>query len=146
MVIVFCTLPIPSAPTLFTYWSYLVHSAFSFPWLLYLSSKKMLNLRCELSFIWGKMRTEAWETAPQIALRNSSTEVGKEGQYIWFWWRGEFSAIKLIFQRFSASHKELISPWKDLMLFYIWGSEANQRTRKGQFSFQSLRRTMPKNV
>ena len=31
---------------------------------------------CELSFIWGKMRTAARETAPQIALRNSSKEVG----------------------------------------------------------------------
>ena len=26
------------------------------------------------SFIWGKMRTAAWGTAPQIALRNCSTE------------------------------------------------------------------------
>ena len=27
---------------------------------------------CELSFIWGKMRTAAWEAASQIALRDSS--------------------------------------------------------------------------
>ena len=25
---------------------------------------------CQLSFIWDKMRTAAWETAPQIPLRN----------------------------------------------------------------------------
>ena len=29
---------------------------------------------CELSFIWGKMRAAAWETAPQIALRGCSKE------------------------------------------------------------------------
>ena len=27
---------------------------------------------CDLSFIWGKMRTIAWETASQIVLRNCS--------------------------------------------------------------------------
>ena len=31
---------------------------------------------CELSFIWGKMRTVAWETAPKTALRNCSKEAG----------------------------------------------------------------------
>ena len=31
---------------------------------------------CKLSFIWGKMRTVARETAFQIALRNCSKEVG----------------------------------------------------------------------
>ena len=31
---------------------------------------------CELSFIWGKMRTSGWETEPQRALRNSSQEAG----------------------------------------------------------------------
>ena len=35
---------------------------------------------CKLSFIWGKMRTVAWETAPQIALKNRSKEVGQKGQ------------------------------------------------------------------
>ena len=31
---------------------------------------------CELSFIWGKMRTIAQETASQLALSNCSKEVG----------------------------------------------------------------------
>ena len=35
-----------------------------------------------LSFIWGKMRTAAQETAPQIALRNCSEELVGEGQYV----------------------------------------------------------------
>ena len=40
---------------------------------------------CELSFIWGKMRTAALEAASQIALRDcSKAEVG-ESQYIRFW-------------------------------------------------------------
>ena len=40
----------------------------------------MHNVRVVSMFICGKMRTTAWETAPQIALRNCFTEVG-EGQY-----------------------------------------------------------------
>ena len=37
----------------------------------------------ELSFIWGKMRTAAKETAPQIALRNCSKEArGKDSIYV----------------------------------------------------------------
>ena len=38
--------------------------------------KKAQRESCELSFIWGKMRTIARETAIQIALRNCSKEVG----------------------------------------------------------------------
>ena len=34
--------------------------------------------RCELSFIWGKIKTTAWEIAFQIALRNFSEEVGEK--------------------------------------------------------------------
>ena len=37
---------------------------------------------CELSFIWGHMKTAAMETAPQTVLRNCSKEGGGEGQYI----------------------------------------------------------------
>ena len=37
--------------------------------------------RCELSFIWGKMRTAAWEKASQIALRNHSKEAGGRSVY-----------------------------------------------------------------
>ena len=43
---------------------------------------------CELSFIWGKMKTAAQETAPQIALRDGSREIVAQGQYIWLCWRG----------------------------------------------------------
>ena len=39
---------------------------------------------CELSFIWGKMRTIVWETAFQIALRNCSKEVEGRSAYMWF--------------------------------------------------------------
>ena len=43
--------------------------------------KKLHNMRLvSLSFMWGKMRTAAWETALQIALRKCSKETG---QYIW---------------------------------------------------------------
>ena len=40
--------------------------------------RKMHSMKsCEFSFVWGKMRTAAWETAFQIAQRNCST--GAEG-------------------------------------------------------------------
>ena len=35
---------------------------------------------CKLSFLWGKMRTTAWETVFQIALRNFSEEVRGEAR------------------------------------------------------------------
>ena len=36
---------------------------------------------CKLSFIRGKMRTAAWETAPQIALRDCSEGAAGKNQY-----------------------------------------------------------------
>ena len=43
-----------------------------------LTEKNAQHVSCELSFIWGKMRTIAWETASQITLRNCSKEVAGE--------------------------------------------------------------------
>ena len=38
---------------------------------------------CELSFIWGKIRMIAWETAPQKVLRDCSKEAGgKDSIYV----------------------------------------------------------------
>ena len=51
---------------------------------------------CELSFIWGKMRTEAREAASQIALRDCSKVLVK----------GEFNTMKhSIYKRFFVSHR-----------------------------------------
>ena len=41
-----------------------------------MSTEKNKCTTCELSCIWGKMRTIAEETAFQIALRNCSKEAG----------------------------------------------------------------------
>ena len=62
-------------------------------WYLYvatllLTKKDAQHESFKLSFIWDKMRTAAWETAPQIALRDGSKQAMGEGQYIRFWWRG----------------------------------------------------------
>ena len=48
---------------------------------LLLTKKDVQLENCELSFIWGKMRTAAWETAPQRAERLLQRDRGK-GQYI----------------------------------------------------------------
>ena len=54
--------------------------------LVIVSTKKDAKLEsCELSFIGGKMRTVAWETASQIALRECSKAAIGKGHYIRFW-------------------------------------------------------------
>ena len=40
--------------------------------------KKVQHEGCELNFIWGKMKTIAWETASQRALRDCWEEAGLE--------------------------------------------------------------------
>ena len=48
--------------------------------------KKDVQLEsCELSFIWGKMRTAAQDPASQTALRDRSRGAVGESQYIRFW-------------------------------------------------------------
>ena len=72
---------------------------------------------CELSFIWGKMKTAAQETVPQIALRDCSEEAVGEGQCM-ILVKGEFNEMELLlYKRFSASHEELMSPRRDLVIF-----------------------------
>ena len=54
------------------------------------------------------MRTAAWETAPQLAMRDCYMILVK----------AEFSAIKgLFYKRFFISHEELMSSWRDLVLY-----------------------------
>ena len=65
------------------------YSCFAFLYLyvatLLLTEKDAQHESFKLSFIWDKMRTAAWETAPQIALRDCSTEAAGEGQCVRFW-------------------------------------------------------------
>ena len=63
----------------------------------------------ELSFIWGKMRTAAWEIAPQIALRNCAKEVVGKVSICDFGEGGVQTIKHLSYKRFSASHEELMS-------------------------------------
>ena len=52
---------------------------------LLLTEKDAQFESCELSLIWGEMRTAAQETAFQIALRGCFREVVGEGQSIQLW-------------------------------------------------------------
>ena len=71
----------------------------------------------ELSFVAGKMRTAAWETTFQIALRNCSEEV-----------KGEPAYIEVLQQRAGClNSKQLllikenqIPKLKNWVLFYVW--------------------------
>ena len=48
---------------------------------------------CELSFIWGKMKTATWGAAPQSALRDCSKAAVGESRYIKFG-EGGFNTMK----------------------------------------------------
>ena len=84
-----------------------------------LTEKNAQRESCELSFIWGKMRTIAWETSFQIALRNCSKRGRGEGQYTCDFGEGGVHAIKHIcfsqkisasLVKVTASHEEQTSP------------------------------------
>ena len=80
--------------------------------------KQLHNVSCELSFIWGKMKTIARETAIQIALRSYFKEVwGKVSVYVLLV-KGEYmQSNKYFLQKVSASHEESTSPRRILVLF-----------------------------
>ena len=52
--------------------------------------KKVQCKSCKIGFIGGKMRTAAWETAPQIALRNCSKGGGGEVSIYVILMKGEY--------------------------------------------------------
>ena len=56
------------------------------------------------------MRTAAWETAPQVALRNCSKEAGGRSVYMRFWCRGSTCNDARIFpEGFICSHEAFAS-------------------------------------
>ena len=65
---------------------------------------------CELSFIWGKMRTAAWEAASQIALKDCSKAAVGESRYISFGEGGVQYHEALNLQKVFVSHEDLMSP------------------------------------
>ena len=84
-----------------------------------LSSKKDAQLESwELSFIWGQNEDCSPGGSPQIALRGL-LQRGSWGRSIYrISVKGEFNTIKCwVYNRFSATHKDLMSSWKDLVLF-----------------------------
>ena len=81
-------------------------------WIAIADSKKDIQLEsCELSFIWGKMRTSALEATSQIALRDCSQR-GSGGKSIYeVLLKGEFNIMNhSIYKRFFVSHEDLMSP------------------------------------
>ena len=65
---------------------------------------------CELSFIWGKMRTAAREAASQRALKDCSKAAVGEGQYTGFGEGGVQYHEALILPKVFVSHEDLMSP------------------------------------
>ena len=78
---------------------------------------------CELSFVWGKIRTRAWETAFQMALKNCSQDKSRKVQcYVWPQWRGVHITKHTSCQRLVAPHKVQMSLVKILaLLFHVPG-------------------------
>ena len=69
----------------------------------------MQHESCELSFIWGKMRTIAQETTFQMSLRNSKEVGGKVSIYV-ILVKAEYMQPNIFLQTVSASHEEQMSP------------------------------------
>ena len=89
--------------------------------ILYVEWKKDIQLEsCELSFNWGKVRTAVWEAASQIALRDCFKVAVGESQHIRFSWKGNSIPWRTFYKRFFPSHEDLMSPWMDLVVLYIW--------------------------
>ena len=82
----------------------------------------------ELSFIWDKMRTAAWEIACQTALRNCSKEAMGKGQYTGDLGEGRVHArifcTSLLWIMRRICHHEGF-----LMLFEIWGGTRIELTK-----------------
>ena len=53
--------------------------------------------------MWGEMRTAAWETAPQVALRNCSKEAGGRSVYMRFWCGGVHAITHIFFLKVSSA-------------------------------------------
>ena len=89
-----------------------------------LKKKKAQHECYNWSFIWGKMRNAAWETAPQIALRNCSKEAGGKVSIYETLVKGEYMQSGTYFScRFplglgsSSTHKEQSSLWRIVVFF-----------------------------
>ena len=71
---------------------------------------------CELSFIWGKMRTAAREAPSQRALRDCSKAGGGKSVHKVLV-TGELNTMKHSFHKgFFARHEDLMSPRRELVL------------------------------
>ena len=71
--------------------------------------KKVQCESCELSFIWGKMRTIAQEIASQRALRNCSKEVVGEVSILVILVKGVRAIKHTFWQKFAVSHEKQMS-------------------------------------
>ena len=95
------------------YYNHLVHSV---------HLKNAQHESCESSFIWSKLKTIAWETAFQIALRQCVREVQRRSVFMWFWKKGNTCTKHIFFlQKVSAGPEEQTSPWRTFVFFWLWG-------------------------
>ena len=79
--------------------------------ILYCQLKKMHDVRVVSSVLFGgKLRTAAWDTAFQIALRNCSKEVGGKVSIYVILVKAEYMQPNIFLQTVSASHEEQMSP------------------------------------
>ena len=82
---------------------------------LVLTEKNPQHESCELSFIRGKMRTTAQETAFQIDLKNCSKETGGKVSIYVILVKGEYTQSSTYFlQKVTASHERQMPPWRIL--------------------------------
>ena len=66
------------------------------------------------------LRTIAWETVPQITLRNCSKEVREEPRYIGVFAENKIKAHIIKHKKITANHKSQASQVNVFVLFYVW--------------------------
>ena len=78
---------------------------------VYCRLKKHAQLESfELSFIWGKTSTIAWETASLMALRNCSEQMRGEASVDVISVDGGYVPSNTVWRKAAASHEEQTSP------------------------------------
>ena len=92
---------------------------------------------CQLSFIWGKMRTAAWEIHPQTALRNCSKEVGGKDSIHVILVKGEYMQSSTFFFAESFCWETIVT-MKDFSAFLAMMRYKNWAHRNSSWEYLTI--------
>ena len=84
-------------------------------------------------YLGQNVRTIAWKTVSQIALRNSSKEVGWRSVYMWFCWRGNMGTSTYFF--FCKRFLLVMSSCHHLSIFLDMRGHKNRAHKIGSWKY-----------